>query len=173
LRAEFLSYAMAEPQTNFDLTIEKLVYGGEGLGRVGGQVVFAPYVLPGERARVERKSGKSGILRATLLEVLSPAEGRVSPPCPYFGRCGGCHYQHAAYELQLEAKRSILRETLQRVGKIDAPDEIATVSGQPWGYRNRSQFHFTGAAAGYLEAHSHKLCPITHCPISSPRINEA
>jgi 23S rRNA (uracil1939-C5)-methyltransferase len=164
---------MVEPQTNFELTIEKLIYGGEGLGRVAGQVVFTPYVLPGERVRVERKSEKSGMLRTALREVLSPAEGRVDPPCPYFGRCGGCHYQHAGYELQLEAKRSILRETLRRVGKIEAPDEIAIVSGAPWGYRNRSQFHVAGAAVGYLEAHSHKLCPVTHCPISSPHVNEA
>src|SRR6266852_526243 len=164
---------MTPPQTNFELTIEKLVYGGEGLGRVDGRVVFTPYVLPGERVRVAPKQGKGGLLRTELREVLAPAEGRAEPPCPYFGRCGGCHYQHAGYETQLEAKRSILRETLRRVGKIEAPDEIAVVSGEPWGYRNRSQFHVAGAAVGYLEAHSHKLCPITRCPISSPRVNEA
>src|SRR5258708_33990823 len=98
---------MAEPQTNFELTIEKLVYGGEGLGRVDGQVVFAPYVLPGERVRVERKSGKSGLLRTALREVLSPAEGRTNPPRPYFARCGGGHYQHTGKEVQPEAKRPI------------------------------------------------------------------
>lgn len=164
---------MAEQQTNFELTIEKLVYGGEGLGRVDGQVVFASYVLPGERVLVEPKLNKGGLLRTTLREVLNPATARVDPLCPYFRRCGGCHYQHSSYELQLEAKRSILRETLRRVGKIEAPDEIAVVSGEPWGYRNRSQFHVAGAAIGYLEAHSHRLCPITHCPISSPRVNQA
>jgi 23S rRNA (uracil1939-C5)-methyltransferase len=164
---------MAEPQTNFELTIEKLVYGGEGLGRRDGQVVFAPFVLPGERVRVERKSEKSGLVRTALREVLAPAAGRVDPPCPYFGRCGGCHYQHAGYELQIEAKRSILHETLRRVGKIEAPAEIGVIAGEPFGYRNRSQFHVSGAAVGYLEAQSHRLCPITHCPISSPRVNEA
>src|SRR5258706_4306748 len=164
---------MAEPQTNFELTFEKLVYGGEGLGRVDGQVVFAPYVLPGERVLVERKSGKGGLVRTALRDVLAPAEGRVDPPCPYFGRCGGRHYQHARYELQLEAKLSILRETLRRVGKIEAPEESAVVSGEPWAYPNRSQFHVAGPAIGYLEAQSHKLCPITHCPISSPPGNEA
>ena len=164
---------MAEPQTNFELTIEKLVYGGEGLGRMDGQVVFAPYVLPGERVRVERKSGKSGLVRTALRQVLEAASGRVDPPCSYFGRCGGCHYQHAGYELQIEAKRSILRETLRRVGKIEAPAEIGVVAGEPFGYRNRSQFHVSGTAVGYLEAQSHRLCPITQCPISSPRVNEA
>src|SRR5436190_17363431 len=94
--AEFLSYAMAASLTNFELTIEKLVYGGEGLGRIDGQVALAPYVLPGERVRVERTSGKGGLIRAALREVLEAAPDRVSPPCPYFGRCGGCHYQHGA-----------------------------------------------------------------------------
>jgi 23S rRNA (uracil1939-C5)-methyltransferase len=164
---------MPEPQTNLELTIEKLIYGGEGLGRADGRVVFAPYVLPGERVLVEPASVKGGLIRATLQEVLTPAEGRVEPGCPYFGRCGGCHYQHANYEMQLEAKRAILRETLLRLGKFEPPEEIAVIAGEPWGYRNRAQFHMAGSAIGYLEAQSHQLCPITHCPISSPRLNEA
>jgi 23S rRNA (uracil1939-C5)-methyltransferase len=164
---------MPEPQTNFELTIEKLIYGGEGLGRADGRVIFTPYVLPGERVLVEPVSVKGGLVRARLQEVLTPAEGRVEPQCPYFGRCGGCHYQHADYGLQIEAKRAILRETLQRVGKLEAPDDIAVIAGKPWGYRNRAQFHMAGSAIGFLEAHSHRLCPIAHCPISSPRVNEA
>jgi 23S rRNA (uracil1939-C5)-methyltransferase len=163
---------MPEPQTNFELTIEKLIYGGEGLGRADGRVVFAPYVLPGERVLVEPVSMKGGLIRARLQEVLAPAPGRVEPPCPYFGRCGGCHYQHADYNVQLEAKQAILRETLLRLGKFEAPEEIAVIAGEPWGYRNRAQFHMAGSAIGFLEAHSHRLCPITHCPISSPRVNE-
>jgi 23S rRNA (uracil1939-C5)-methyltransferase len=164
---------MPEPQTNLELTIEKLIYGGEGLGRADGRVVFAPFVLPGERVLVEPTSVKGGLIRARLHEVLTPAEGRVEPLCPYFGRCGGCHYQHASYEMQLEAKRAILRETLQRLGNFEPPEEIAVIAGEPWGYRNRAQFHMAGSAIGYLEAQSHQLCPITHCPISSPRLNEA
>lgn len=164
---------MPEPQTNFELTIEKLVYGGEGLGRADGRVVLAPYVLPGERVLVEPASAKSSLLRAKLREVLTFAEGRVEPPCPYFGRCGGCHYQHASYALQLEAKQAILRETLQRLGKFEAPEEISVIAGEPWGYRNRVQFHTAVSGLGYLEAQSHRLCPITHCPIASPRVNEA
>ena len=109
---------MPEPQTNFELTIEKLVYGGEGLGRADGRVVFTPYVLPGERVVVEPVSVKGSLLRARLREVLTAAEGRVEPHCPYFGRCGGCHYQHASYALQLEAKQAILlcRSRAQQLG---------------------------------------------------------
>jgi 23S rRNA (uracil1939-C5)-methyltransferase len=166
---------MGHPLTNFELTIEKLVYGGDGLGRADGRVVFTPFVLPGELVLVEPASLKGGLLRARLLDVLTPSEARVDPPCPYFGRCGGCHLQHSGYTQQLEAKRSILRETLRRVGKIEAPEEIAIIAGEPWGYRNRSQFHISGTSAGtavgYLEAQSHRLCPIAHCPISSPQVN--
>jgi 23S rRNA (uracil1939-C5)-methyltransferase len=167
---------MPPPQTNrepFEVTIEKLVYGGEGLARRNGQVVLAPFVLPGEVVEVETAGQKPGLLRARLRGVRSAAAGRVAPPCPYFERCGGCHYQHAEYELQLALKRSILAETLERVGKISAPAEIRAIAAEPWNYRNRSQFHIQGADLGYLRAQSNALCPIDRCPISSPRINQA
>jgi 23S rRNA (uracil1939-C5)-methyltransferase len=135
-------------------------------------VVLTPYVLPGERVRVEPDQEKPGLVRAHPLEVLAPAPDRVPPPCPYFGRCGGCHYQHASYPAQLAAKRAILEEELQRLGKIDPPAEIAVIAGEPWAYRNRVQLHCDGQGLGYREAHSHKLCAITHCPIASPKINE-
>ncbi len=155
------------------MTIEKLVYGGDGLGRADGRVVFTPYVLPGERVMVEPASIKGGLMRATVLQVIEASDARVAPACPYFARCGGCHLQHAGYARQLEAKVSILRETLRRVGKIEAPDEIAVIAGEPWGYRNRSQFHIADGAVGYLEAQSHRLCAVAQCPISSPRVNAA
>ena len=161
------------PETKLDLRIEKLVYGGEGLARREGRVVFVPYTLPGERVIAAAAPGKGDLLRATPLQVLEPAAGRVAPPCPYFARCGGCHYQHAAYELQLEVKRAILRETLLRTGKIEAPEQIHTLAGEPWAYRNRAQFHVSGRNIGYREARSHRLCAVTKCPISSPRLNEA
>jgi 23S rRNA (uracil1939-C5)-methyltransferase len=156
----------------FDVTVEKLVYGGDGLGRVEGRVVLAPYVLPGERIRAEAAQEKPGLVRARLLEVLEAAPERVPPPCTYFGRCGGCHYQHAPYELQLAAKRAILVEELQRLGKIEPPAEIEVIAGEPWGYRNRALLHIEGRRLGYREARSHKLCAIDSCPISSPKVNE-
>ena len=155
------------------VTIEKLVYGGAGLGRIEGRVVLAPFVLPGETTRVEVRRERPGMLEASLVEVLAPSPHRVAPVCPYFGRCGGCAYQHASYEFQLDQKRAILVEALRRVGKIRAPDRIEVIAGPPWEYRNRSQFHLAGGRIGYLEAGSHRLCPVDHCPISSPRINEA
>jgi len=159
--------------SNFEVTVEKLVYGGEGLARLDGRVILAPFVLPGERIRGYAEQEKPGLVRARSAEVLAAAPERVAPPCPYFTRCGGCHYQHAPYELQLTAKRDILREELRRLGKIAPPDEIAIVSAEPWGYRNRAQLHIEEGRLGYREARSHKLCAIEECPISSPRINEA
>ena len=88
-----------------------------------------------------RASKSTTDIHAGLVEVLEPAAERVTPPCPLFARCGGCHYQHAPYEFQLARKVEILREQLRRVGKIEYQGEIEVVSGPPLGYRNRAQFH--------------------------------
>jgi 23S rRNA (uracil1939-C5)-methyltransferase len=150
--------------------VDKWVYGGEGLARIEGRVVLVPNVLPGESARID--SGKD--VHASLIEVLTPAAERVMPACPLFTTCGGCHYQHAPYEYQLARKVEILREQLQRVGKINFEGEIAVISGPPLGYRNRAQFHIASGKIGYLAARSHELVPVEgECPVSSPRLNQA
>lgn len=154
------------------MTVEKLVYGGDGLARLDGRVVLAPFVLPGERVRLRAEQEKPGLVKASTEAVLDPSTGRVPAPCPYFGRCGGCHYQHAAYELQLTAKRQILVEELRRLGKIEPPEDVTVVSGEPWGYRNRAQVHIENGRIGYREARSHRLCAIERCPIASPKVNE-
>ena len=163
---------MPHSANKLDVTIEKLIYGGDGLARLNGQVVLAPFVLPGEHATVETLERKPGLLRSRIVSLHSSAPERVDPRCPYFTRCGGCHYQHAAYDAQLVFKRDILAETLRRVGKIEPPADIRMVAADPWQYRNRAQFHIENGAIGYLEARSNRLCAIDHCPISSPRINQ-
>ena len=157
-----------------DVIVDKWVYGGEGLARIDGRVVFVPAVLPGETARIDAGDD----VHARLLDVLTPAPERVPPPCPLFTICGGCHYQHAPYEYQLARKVEILREQLQRVGKIKFEGEIGVISGPPLGYRNRAQFHVSfekgGGKIGYLAARSHELVPVEgECPVSSPRLNLA
>jgi 23S rRNA (uracil1939-C5)-methyltransferase len=154
------------------LTIEKLVYGGNGLSRLDGKVVLTPFVLPGEVVRVETERAKNDLWRGRLLEVLQPSPSRVAPGCPYFQRCGGCQYQHIDYPFQLEQKREILREALMRVGKIDFAGEIGVISGEAWQYRNRVQLHIEGGAVGYFAQGSRDLCAIDHCPIASPKLNE-
>jgi 23S rRNA (uracil1939-C5)-methyltransferase len=165
--------------SSHDVQIDKWVYGGEGLARLApqgaskeeaGRVVLVPSVLPGESVRID--AGKD--VHASLVEVLTPAPERVVAPCPLFTTCGGCHYQHAPYEYQLARKVEILREQLQRVGKIKFEGEINIVSGAALGYRNRAQFHVAEGKIGYLAARSHELVPVEgECPVSSPRLNQA
>ncbi len=154
------------------IQVEKLVYGGDGLARAEGEVMLMPFVLPGELVEVEREPKRSGIARGRVRQVLRESPDRVAPPCPYFTRCGGCHYQHASYAAQLAAKRSILAETLARTGHIEALPEIEVTSGEPWAYRNRIQLHFENGKLGYREMRSRKLQAIEKCPISSPKLNE-
>ncbi len=156
------------------LRIEKLVYGGEGLSRVDGEVLFTPFVLPGELVEAERTGARHAAERTELVEVLEPSPARIKPACRYFERCGGCHYQHLDYPAQVEAKKDILGETLRRVGKLEIDtSSIAVVSGEPYGYRNRVQFHFDNGRVGFKEMGSNKLVPVESCPVSSPKINEA
>ena len=152
------------------MIVDKWVYGGEGLSRIDGRVVLVPSVLPGENVRIDVGDD----VHARLLDVLTPAAERVAPPCPLFTICGGCHYQHAPYEFQLARKVEILREQLQRVGKIKFEGEIGVISGPPLGYRNRAQFHIANGKIGYLAARSHELVSVEgECPVSSPRLNQA
>jgi 23S rRNA (uracil1939-C5)-methyltransferase len=158
-----------------NLTIEKLVYGGDGLARLPeGKTLFLPFVLPGEEVSATIVQEKSSFARATLDQVIKPSPYRIQPQCPYFSACGGCHYQHAGYTAQLENKRAILKETLLRNGKLEWKGEIITHSGEPWGYRNRSRLKVRGGAdfaIGYHKMGSHDLLPVKQCPISSPAIN--
>lgn len=163
----------------FEFSAQKLVYGGEALGHYQGRTVFVPRALPGERLEVEVVRTSKGILRVRPLKVLASAPERVTPPCPYFGGCGGCHYQHLSPEKQLAAKKEILRETLQRIGKIAWPEEIPAHAGPAWNYRNQAQLKLDPARAGpdgrarmgFYEAGSHRVFPIDACLILSPRLN--
>jgi 23S rRNA (uracil1939-C5)-methyltransferase len=156
-----------------DVEIEKLVYGGEGLGRVDGQVILIPFVLPDELVQTQAQRVKTGLLRGAAPTILKPAPERVPPPCQYFGGCGGCQYQHAGYNFQLRQKRAILLETLERLAGLSFTGDIHSISAEPWGYRNRIQLHFDGRRSGFHRLGSHDLFPIDHCHITAPRLVEA
>src|SRR5947208_16436692 len=98
------------------LSIEKLIYGGDGLAHADGDTVFVPYVLPGEEVRANAKSRKKKLVWAELLEVTSPAKERGKARCSHFQKCGGCHYQQIPAEEQLSLKKESLRETPSRLG---------------------------------------------------------
>ncbi|HXJ92117.1 MAG TPA: class I SAM-dependent RNA methyltransferase [Terriglobia bacterium] len=160
----------------FEVIPQKLVYGGSALGHHDGHPVLVPYALPGERVEVEAVRRAKGMVHTRLLQVLTPAPERVTPACPYFGRCGGCHYQHFEASGQLTAKCEILRETLRRIGHIDWTGEIGLHAAEPWHYRNQIQLKVGrdengDAALGFFEADSHRLVPIETCRIASPRLN--
>ena len=161
------------------LTIEKLVYGGDGLARVPGsdgrsRAVFVPFVLPGERIEAEIIDEKPGFARASLSQLIEPSSQRTAATCPYFSQCGGCHYQHIPYERQLEYKTQILRETLERIAKIQWKTEVQLHPSPPWNYRNRTRLQVRTGPEFMLAYHrlaSKDLIAIRECPISSPLIN--
>jgi 23S rRNA (uracil1939-C5)-methyltransferase len=161
-----------------EVRIEKLVYGGDGLAHHDGHTVFVPLVLPGELVEIESAARKKKFIRGRLERVVEPSADRVPAPCPHYGVCGGCQYQHMPYEAQLRYKAEILRETLGRIGRIQWTGDIETHASPPFGYRNRAQWKLRakqeGAAGsagiGYFEMGSTKLCAVTECSILSPRL---
>ncbi len=177
------------------LSIEKLIYGGDGLARTPAgadgrsMAVFVPFVLPGERVEAEIRQEKPGFARGSVAQLIEASPDRVEARCPYFRQCGGCHYQHISYERQLEFKAVILRETLQRIAKNELKTEIRLHASPPWNYRNRTRLRVQtapefppqtgktgrsgdpGFALGYFRIGSHEFLPVRECPISSPLLN--
>lgn len=164
-------------------TIEKLVYGGEGLAHANGETVFVPFVLPGEEVEIEIAERKKKLLRGRTTQLLKASAARIEPRCPHFGVCGGCDYQHISYDAQLETKEQILRETLRRIGRIDWKDAITVHKSPPWEYRNRAQWKVRAhrdppgverpagsSSMGYFRARSSELCPVETCSIISPKL---
>jgi|HubBroStandDraft_2_1064218.scaffolds.fasta_scaffold53447_2 23S rRNA (uracil1939-C5)-methyltransferase len=162
------------------LSIEKLIYGGDGLARTPpgadgrSMTVFIPFVLTGEKVEAEIRQANPGFARGVLSQLIEASPDRIQARCPYFHACGGCHYQHIPYDRQLEFKAQILRETLLRIAKIDLKSEIRLHASPPWNYRNRTRLQVQAApefALGYFRFGSHNFLPIRECPISSPLLN--
>ena len=155
------------------LSIEKLVYGGDGLAHVEGNTVFVPYVLPGEEVRAAAKTQKKKLIWADLLQVTSPSKDRTDARCPHFRTCGGCHYQHISAGEQLRLRKEILRETLSRLGGISWDGPIQEHSAAPYEYRNRAQWAVRAGkprAIGYFLPESSVIVPIDVCPVLSPAL---
>jgi 23S rRNA (uracil1939-C5)-methyltransferase len=158
------------------LSIEKLIYGGDGLSHSEQSTVFVPYVLPGEQVTAAVRTRKKRLIHAKLIDVKQPSAVRVAAPCPHFGVCGGCHYQHIAATEQTQFKKEILRETLSRLGGVTWDNEIQAHTAEPFGYRNRAQWAFRDAlprAFGYFLPESAHILPIDACPVLSPCLARA
>ena len=158
------------------LSIEKLVYGGEGLAHADGSTVFVPYVLPGEQVRAAVRTRKKKLVHTSLVRVEQAAASRIAAACPHFQVCGGCDYQHIEISEQIRLKKGILKETLSRLGGISWDGAIAEHTAQPYGYRNRAQWAYREAlprALGYFQTESARIVPIDQCPVLSPALHEA
>ncbi len=156
------------------LTLEKMAHGGEALGYHEGKAVFVAYALPGEKVLVELTEEKKTWARGNLLKVLEHSAGRVPPRCPYFGECGGCQWQHIAYERQLEFKQDVLADQLARIGKL-GDVEILPVIPSPWEWHYRNSVRFIVTPEGRLAFRafkSHEPVTVDECYILHPLVEE-
>ncbi len=158
----------------FEVRIEKLIEGGDGLARFEGIPIFVPRSAPGDRLRVRLSERRPGYGRAEIIEILEPGPGRRDAPCPHYDRCGGCDLQHLEETAQLRYKAEAVRETLRRLGGIEIPSNVTVVPGRPWGYRLRSQLHIgegiRGTEVGYFARGSHDLVAVNRCPVLVPEL---
>jgi tRNA/tmRNA/rRNA uracil-C5-methylase (TrmA/RlmC/RlmD family) len=157
-----------------DLKIEDVAFGGKGVAREQGKAVFVPYTIEGETVSAEIVREKKQFAEADLIDVKQSSPNRVAPECPYFGRCGGCAYQHINYEHQLAIKWRQLRDALQRIGKLkDVPIRPIVPSPRQYAYRNRITVHALDGVIGFFRRDSHRLIDIECCPISREEVNRA
>lgn len=159
--------------------IDKLAFGGNGVCRINGKVCFVPFSCPGDEVRLAVTSEKRSYCVARIVELMVPSPFRVTPPCPVFGKCGGCSWQHIEYAQQLLAKQQILVETLWRGARV-AGECVRPVLPSPaqYGYRSRVQFKLHGSAdsmrIGFFRSNSHQVEDVgPGCAIALPVINTA
>ena len=160
--------------TTLTLDIQDLAFGGKGVARSEGKVYFVPFTIPGEKAVVQVTRQKKNFAEADLVSVEVPSADRVEPPCPYFGRCGGCAYQHISYEKQLVFKATQVEQTLRRVGRLAHVPMLPTIAAPaPYGYRNRIRVHSAGGITGFYAYDARALVDVEKCVIAVPEVNQA
>lgn len=154
------------------VTIEKIVHGGKGLGRINGQVIFVPFTLPGETVRIQITKKHRDYLEGQVIEIVTPSPKRIPPDCPYFGRCGGCQISHATYEHQLDLKKNVLMESLQR-NKISFP-QPEIIAGNPFSYRHRAQLKYSARKnqLGFYEMESNQIVDVQRCLCLTAGLNK-
>lgn len=157
--------------------IEKMAFGGSGFGRIDGKACFVPFAAPGDEARIGVIRDKHSYVEGEILEIVTPSPVRVTPPCPVFGTCGGCDWQHLPYETQLAAKHEIFSETLYRTARVEAEQIFPIVpSPKQYGYRSRVQLklrHISGELhIGFYRSGSHFVVDLPgRCAVAHSGIN--
>jgi len=160
---------------SIEVEVERILPGGLGLAHAHGGTVFVALAAPGDllKVRIDRVRGKTAF--ASVVEVLAPSPVRVEPPCPYFGRCGGCDFQQLSYEAQLQAKAEIIRDCLHRIARLQALPEILVVaSPQEWRYRARTNWQVDPGkrTVGYFERGTHRVCDVADCAVLLPELEQ-
>lgn len=158
-----------------EIVLENPAYGGDTIGRLpDGRAVFVPFAIPGEKVRIRIVTNKKKYARGELVEILETSPNRIQPRCQHFTTCGGCHYQHVAYEQQLAVKHRILRDQLERIGRIENPViEPVTPSPKKFEYRNQVQFKIgKGSKPGFFRADKNGVMEIEECHLPKEKINQ-
>ena len=155
-----------------EVCVESVAYGGAGVARFNGKVIFVPGTIPGERVLVRLVRNKKRFAEGELIEVLESAEIRIQPQCRWFGACGGCAYQHVPYELQLDWKFEQVRELFRRVARAEEPPvERVLPSPLAWNYRNRIRVHGRGGRSGFFRRGTADIVEMDRCAIASEQVN--
>jgi 23S rRNA (uracil1939-C5)-methyltransferase len=158
-----------------EVQIERILPGGVGLAHADGRTVLVGLAAPGDHLRVRVDRVRGSVAFASIVEIISPSPVRREPPCPYFGRCGGCDFQQLDYQAQLASKVEIIRDCLSRIARLDAPAEIP-ITGSPlaWRYRSRAQWQYDPRhkQLGYFERGTHRVCDVVECPVLVPVLEE-
>jgi 23S rRNA (uracil1939-C5)-methyltransferase len=158
-----------------EVEVERILPGGMGLAHAGGKTVFVSLAAPGDRLRVRVEREQGNVLFASIEEIVAPSPLRIEPPCPYFGRCGGCDFQQLTYEAQLVAKAEIIRDCLHRIARLESvPDFVVTPSPDNWRYRMRAMWQIDREqrAIGYYERGSRRVCDVVDCAVLRPALQE-
>ncbi|HUQ31635.1 MAG TPA: class I SAM-dependent RNA methyltransferase [Pyrinomonadaceae bacterium] len=154
-----------------EVTIERILPGGAGLAHADGRTLLVGLAAPGDRVRVLPERAQGRMAFASIVEIVSPSPQRIEPPCPYFGRCGGCDFQQLSYDAQLTSKVEIIRDCLRRIARIDFAGDIPiTASPNIWRYRSRAAWQHDPQRMrlGYFERASHRVCDVAECPVLVP-----
>jgi 23S rRNA (uracil1939-C5)-methyltransferase len=155
-----------------DLKITDVAFGGQGVARENGKAVFIPFTIERELVSAKITREKKQFAEAEVVDLRQRSPYRVDPPCPYFGRCGGCAYQHIDYAHQLEIKTRQVRDVLKRIGKLDdVPIRPIIPSPLPYAYRNRVTVHAANGVIGYFQRDSNRLIDVEHCSIAMEEVN--
>ncbi len=162
-----------------ETAIERIAFGGEGVGRIEDLVIFVPYTAEGDFVRARITSVKKNYLKGKIDEILSPSPFRVAPRCGYYPQCGGCNYQHISYERQLQIKRTQVSDAFERIGRMrGAPVSEVLASESPYGYRGKAEFHADcgtsgGLQIGFMNPGGNRPIDIERCEIVDESINRS